>query len=75
VKFAVGFNRRFDPNFKRIADSIREGKIGQPQIVRITSRDPGPPPAEYVKVSGGLFLDMMIHDLDMARFVVGEEVE
>jgi myo-inositol 2-dehydrogenase/D-chiro-inositol 1-dehydrogenase len=75
VKFAVGFNRRYDPNFKRIADHIREGKIGQPQIVRITSRDPGPPPAEYVKVSGGIFLDMTIHDLDMARYVIGEEVD
>jgi myo-inositol 2-dehydrogenase / D-chiro-inositol 1-dehydrogenase len=75
VKFQVGFNRRYDPNFKRIADLVREGRIGEPQLVRITSRDPGPPPAEYVKVSGGMFLDMTIHDFDMARFVIGDEVE
>ena len=75
VKLQVGFNRRFDPNFKRIADQIRAGKIGTPQVVRITSRDPGPPPIEYVKVSGGIFLDMTIHDLDMARYVIGQEIE
>ena len=75
VKLQIGFNRRFDPNFRRIRDSIREGKIGKPHIVRITSRDPQPPPIEYVKVSGGIFLDMMIHDFDMARFLVGSEVE
>ena len=75
VKLAVGFNRRWDPNFKSIADSVRAGKIGQPQLVRITSRDPGPPPAEYVKVSGGIFLDMTIHDLDMARYVINDEID
>ena len=75
VTLQVGFNRRFDPNFKKIRESILEGKIGTPQIVRITSRDPSPPPLEYVKVSGGIFLDMTIHDFDMARFIAGEEVD
>jgi myo-inositol 2-dehydrogenase/D-chiro-inositol 1-dehydrogenase len=75
VKFQVGFNRRYDPNFKKIADAVRAGTIGQPQIVKITSRDPGPPPIDYVKVSGGIFLDMTIHDFDMARYVIGDEPE
>jgi len=75
VALQIGFNRRFDPNFKKIKDSISEGKIGTPQIVRITSRDPSPPPIDYVKVSGGMFLDMTIHDFDMARFITGEEIE
>jgi myo-inositol 2-dehydrogenase/D-chiro-inositol 1-dehydrogenase len=75
VKFQVGFNRRFDPNFKHIGDLIRQEKIGVPHIVRITSRDPGPPPPEYVKVSGGMFLDMTIHDFDMARYIINDEVE
>jgi myo-inositol 2-dehydrogenase / D-chiro-inositol 1-dehydrogenase len=75
VRLQVGFNRRYDPNFSRIATAIREGKIGTPQLVRITSRDPGPPPIDYVKVSGGLFLDMTIHDLDMARFIIQDEVD
>jgi len=75
VTLQVGFNRRFDPNFKKIKDSILAGKIGTPQIVRITSRDPSPPPLEYVKVSGGIFLDMTIHDFDMARFIAGEEID
>ncbi|HYE84162.1 MAG TPA: inositol 2-dehydrogenase [Clostridia bacterium] len=75
VKFQVGFNRRFDHNFKRVRDLVLEGKIGQPHIVKITSRDPAPPPAEYVKVSGGIFLDMTIHDFDMARYLSGSEVE
>lgn len=74
VKFQVGFNRRFDHNFKKVRDLIKEGKIGQPHIVRITSRDPAPPPIEYVKVSGGIFLDMTIHDFDMARYLSGSEV-
>jgi myo-inositol 2-dehydrogenase / D-chiro-inositol 1-dehydrogenase len=74
IKFMVGFNRRFDSNFKKVRQMVVEGKIGQPHIVRITSRDPAPPPAEYVKGSGGMFLDMTIHDFDMARFLVGEEV-
>jgi myo-inositol 2-dehydrogenase/D-chiro-inositol 1-dehydrogenase len=75
VKLQIGFNRRFDPDFRRLHDSVREGKIGKPHLVRITSRDPQPPPIEYVRVSGGIFLDMMIHDFDMARFLVGSEVE
>jgi myo-inositol 2-dehydrogenase/D-chiro-inositol 1-dehydrogenase len=75
VKLQVGFNRRFDPNFAKIRESVREGKIGEPQILRITSRDPEPPPLEYLKVSGGIFLDMTIHDFDMARFLIGAEVE
>jgi len=75
VKFQVGFNRRFDPNFRRVRDLVAEGKVGQPHLLRITSRDPGPPPPEYVKASGGIFLDMTIHDFDMARFLMGSEVE
>ena len=75
VKLQIGFNRRFDPNFKRVRDLVAEGAIGEIHIVRITSRDPAPPPIEYVKVSGGIFLDMTIHDFDMARYLVGSEVE
>jgi len=75
VKFQVGFNRRFDHNFKKVKDLILEGKIGAPHIIKITSRDPAPPPIEYVKVSGGIFLDMTIHDFDMARYLSGSEVE
>ncbi len=75
VKLQVGFNRRFDPNFRRVREMAAEGKIGEPQILRITSRDPGPPPLDYIKVSGGIFLDMTIHDFDMARYITGSEVE
>ncbi len=75
VKLQLGFNRRFDSNNLRLVKLIREGKIGDVHVLRITSRDPAPPPIEYVKVSGGLFLDMMIHDFDMARYLVGSEVE
>lgn len=75
VKLMVGFNRRFDPNFKRVHDLVAEGAVGTPHILKITSRDPAPPPIEYVKVSGGIFLDMTIHDFDMARYLVGSEVE
>jgi len=75
VKLQVGFNRRFDPNFQRVREIVAAGEIGEPHILRITSRDPGPPPIEYIKVSGGIFLDMTIHDFDMARFLMGEEVE
>jgi myo-inositol 2-dehydrogenase/D-chiro-inositol 1-dehydrogenase len=74
VKFMVGFNRRYHPNFKKIRDLVAAGKIGKPHLVRITSRDCAPPPLEYVKVSGGIFLDMTIHDFDMARYLVGGEV-
>jgi myo-inositol 2-dehydrogenase/D-chiro-inositol 1-dehydrogenase len=69
----VGFNRRFDPNFASLHKRVEEGVIGALEIVSITSRDPGPPPISYIARSGGLFRDMMIHDFDMARFVVGEE--
>jgi myo-inositol 2-dehydrogenase/D-chiro-inositol 1-dehydrogenase len=74
VKLQVGFNRRFDPNFKRVREMVAAGKIGTPHILRITSRDPAPPPIEYIKVSGGIFLDMTIHDFDMARYLIGSEV-
>jgi myo-inositol 2-dehydrogenase/D-chiro-inositol 1-dehydrogenase len=74
VKLQIGFNRRFDPSFKHARDIVAEGKIGKPHIIRITSRDPEPPPLEYVKVSGGIFLDMTIHDFDMCRYLMGEEV-
>jgi myo-inositol 2-dehydrogenase/D-chiro-inositol 1-dehydrogenase len=75
VKLQVGFNRRFDHNFRKVHDAVEAGKIGQTHIVKITSRDPEPPPIAYVKVSGGMFLDMTIHDFDMARFLAGSEVE
>ncbi len=75
VQCQIGFNRRFDPNFKKLHDLVQSGKIGDLHILRITSRDPAPPPAEYVKLSGGMFLDMTIHDFDMARFLSGSEVE
>ena len=74
VKLMVGFNRRFDPNFAKIRQLVVDGKIGDPHILKITSRDPAPPPAEYSAVSGGMFMDMTIHDFDMARFIVGSEV-
>jgi myo-inositol 2-dehydrogenase/D-chiro-inositol 1-dehydrogenase len=74
VQLMLGFNRRFDPDFARVQALVAAGAIGRPEMLRITSRDPAPPPAEYVAVSGGMFLDMTIHDFDMARFVMGEEV-
>jgi myo-inositol 2-dehydrogenase/D-chiro-inositol 1-dehydrogenase len=74
VKLQIGFNRRFDSNFKKVRELVANGKIGKPHILRITSRDPAPPPLEYVKVSGGIFLDMTIHDFDMARYLMGSEV-
>jgi myo-inositol 2-dehydrogenase/D-chiro-inositol 1-dehydrogenase len=75
VKLQIGFNRRFDSNFRHLHEVVQAGGIGTPHLVRITSRDPAPPPISYVKVSGGLFLDMMIHDFDMVRYLVGAEVE
>jgi myo-inositol 2-dehydrogenase/D-chiro-inositol 1-dehydrogenase len=75
VKFQVGFNRRFDPSFAKIREMVAAGAIGRPHLLRITSRDPAPPPLDYVKVSGGIFLDMTIHDFDMTRFLTGSEVE
>ncbi|MFJ7406967.1 MULTISPECIES: inositol 2-dehydrogenase [unclassified Lysinibacillus] len=74
VKLQVGFNRRFDTNFRTIRNQIANGVIGAAHTLRITSRDPQPPPIEYVKTSGGLFMDMMIHDFDMARYVMQSEV-
>jgi myo-inositol 2-dehydrogenase / D-chiro-inositol 1-dehydrogenase len=74
VKMMLGFNRRFDPEFKKIRQLVTEGAIGDPQIIKITSRDPGPPPVDYIKVSGGMFLDMTIHDFDMARYISGKKV-
>ena len=70
----LGFNRRFDPNFLKVKEMVASGKIGDPQILKITSRDPGPPPISYVKVSGGLFMDMAIHDFDMARYIMDKKV-
>ncbi len=69
----IGFNRRFDPNFASLRKRVAEGAVGALEIVCITSRDPSPPPLSYVARSGGLFRDMMIHDFDMARFILGEE--
>ncbi|MEJ8309439.1 inositol 2-dehydrogenase [Agrobacterium larrymoorei] len=69
----IGFNRRFDPNFATVEKRLRNGDVGEIEIVTIISRDPNPPPASYVKSSGGLFRDMMIHDFDMARYLMGEE--
>src|ERR1700740_2692686 len=74
VPFQVGFNRRFDPAHASVAEAVAAGRIGDPHLVRISSRDPEPPSLGYVRTSGVLFLDMMIHDFDMARFVTGSEV-
>jgi myo-inositol 2-dehydrogenase/D-chiro-inositol 1-dehydrogenase len=74
VPFMVGFNRRFDPAHRSVRTAVAEGQVGDVHLLRISSRDPAPPPIEYVKVSGGIFLDMMIHDFDMARHVAGSEV-
>jgi len=71
----VGFNRRFDPHFQAVRDVIAKGDIGDVEMVTIVSRDPGAPPADYVKRSGGIFRDMTIHDFDMARFLLGEDIE
>lgn len=73
VKLQIGFCRRFDHNHRAVYDMVREGKVGQPHLIRISSRDPEPPSIAYVKVSGGIFYDMMIHDFDMARFLAGSE--
>ena len=75
LKFQVGFNRRFDHNFRAIKDVVQSGKIGDPHIIKVTSRDPEVPPIEYVKVSGGIFLDMTIHDFDIVRYLSGSEIE
>ena len=75
VKLQIGFNRRYDHNFAYIKQLEKDGKIGRIQTVKITSRDPEPPSIDYVKVSGGIFLDMTVHDFDMARFIGGEVEE
>jgi len=75
VALHVGFNRRFDPSHKAVADAVSHGAIGDVHICNITSRDPEPPPIAYIEVSGGIFCDMTIHDFDMARYVTGSEVE
>jgi myo-inositol 2-dehydrogenase/D-chiro-inositol 1-dehydrogenase len=75
VKLQIGFNRRFDTNYRRMRRAVEQGEIGQPLALHIISRDPAPPPLEYIRVSGGIFLDMTIHDFDMARYLVGDEVE
>ena len=73
VALMIGFNRRFDPSFAALKTRLDSGEIGDVELVTILSRDPAPPPVEYIKRSGGLFRDMMIHDLDMARFLLGDE--
>lgn len=75
VKYQVGFNRRFDHNFMAVREAVKQGKIGALNVLKICSRDPGAPPVSYIKVSGGIFLDMTIHDFDMVRYLSGEEVE
>jgi myo-inositol 2-dehydrogenase / D-chiro-inositol 1-dehydrogenase len=74
VPFQIGFNRRFDPAHQSVRDAVAAGQVGDPHLLRITSRDPYPPPPSYVRTSGGIFLDMTIHDFDMARYVTGSEV-
>ncbi|MDQ0200274.1 inositol 2-dehydrogenase [Neobacillus ginsengisoli] len=74
VKLQVGFNRRFDPNFRKIRQLVKDGDIGSPHILRITSRDPEPPGVEYIKSSGGMFMDMTIHDFDTARYIMNSEI-
>ena len=75
VQLQIGFNRRFDANFVRVRQAIKDGEIGAPRLMHIISRDPAPPPIGYIRLSGGIFLDMTIHDFDMARFLIGDEVE
>jgi myo-inositol 2-dehydrogenase/D-chiro-inositol 1-dehydrogenase len=75
VPLMVAFNQRFDPDFSKVKAMIDEGKIGDLRTIKITSRDPAPPPINYIKSSGGMFLDMTIHDFDMARHIAGSEVK
>lgn len=75
IKYQVGFNRRFDHNFAAVRKAVTDGKIGETHIIKVTSRDPEPPSAEYAAVSGGMFLDMTIHDFDMVRFLAGCDAE
>jgi myo-inositol 2-dehydrogenase / D-chiro-inositol 1-dehydrogenase len=74
VKLQLGFNRRFDANFARVRQAVSSGEIGTPHILHLVSRDPAPPPLAYIRGSGGIFLDMSIHDWDMARFLIGSEI-
>lgn len=74
VKLQVGFNRRMDPSFRRLKQLVDAGELGQPHVLKITSRDPQPPSEAYISSSGGMFMDMTIHDFDMARYIMGEEV-
>ena len=74
VKYQVGFNRRFDRNFKHVRQVVKDGGVGDVHIVKVTSRDPQAPPLSYVKSSGGIFVDMTIHDFDMVRYLTGSEV-
>ncbi len=74
IKLMVAFNRRYDPNFLKVHNLVKAGKIGKPHLLRITSRDPSPPPENYIRSSGGLFLDMTIHDFDMARYLIDSPV-
>ena len=74
IPVQVGFNRRFDPSHKLVRDTVAAGDVGDVHMVRMSSRDPAPPPISYIEVSGGIFLDMTIHDFDMARYVTGSEV-
>jgi len=75
IKLMIGFNRRFDKNFKRVREIVTSGQIGTPQIIKVTARDPALPPIEYIKGSGGMFFDMTIHDWDMVCYQAGSEVE
>ncbi len=74
VQLMVAFNRRYDPNFQRVRQVVQAGQVGVPHVLKITSRDPAPPPEHYIRSSGGLFLDMTIHDFDMARYLMGCDV-
>ena len=74
VKLQLGFVRRFDHNHKKVRDVVASGRLGEPHVVKVCSRDPEQPPEAYVKVSGGIFVDMMIHDFDMARYLAGSEI-
>ncbi|MGA9058787.1 MAG: inositol 2-dehydrogenase [Terriglobia bacterium] len=74
VQLQIGFNRRFDPNFLKVREIVKSGGIGEPHVLKITSRDPSPPPEAYIRASGGIFLDMTIHDFDMARYLMGSDV-
>jgi len=75
IKLMLGFNRRFDANFLKVKHIIDSGEIGETQILKVTSRDPGPPPLQYLRESGGMFMDMTIHDFDMVRYLMNKEVK